>query len=294
MIPDRLKGAPTLVVSSFLFAAMSALARGVSGQVSTGQLSFIRFFTGLVVVVGYYAVTRKGPNFSRPRVLAARGFFGGISVIAFFLAIDHLPVGAATLLNNTSPCYAALFAALFLGERLTLQVVAGLLAATVGAGIVAVSTVPPGQSFSLGVGTAAGLFSAVTSGAALTAVRALRNSDTDSMSVLFSFSLVGSLMSLPLAVFGWQAPSGAVLWGSLGVGLLSITAQFVMTHAFRYVSTAVGTSMTLLTPLFSWGLGILFLHERINPLAILGVTVCLAGVLISTGVWRRLPRLGTP
>jgi drug/metabolite transporter (DMT)-like permease len=63
-----------------------------------------------------------------------------------------------------------------------------------------------------------------------------------------------------------------------------------MTYAFRYVSTAVGTSMTLLTPLFSWALGIAFLGERINPLAVLGVTVCLAGVLIGTGVWRKLPR----
>ncbi len=276
------------MVSSFLFAAMSALARSVSGQVSTGELSFFRFFTGLVVVVGYYAVTRTGPNFSRPRVLAARGLFGGISVIAFFLAIDHLPVGAATLLNNTSPCYAALFAALFLGERLTLEVVAGLLSATVGAGLVAYSTAPPGQAFSLGVGTAAGLFSAVTSGAALTAVRALRNSDTDSMTVLFSFSLIGSIVSFPLALLGWKSPSGPVLWAAVGVGLLSITAQFVMTYAFRYVSTAVGTSMTLLTPLFSWALGIAFLDERINALAVLGVAICLAGVLIGTGAWRRL------
>jgi len=276
-----------MVASSVFFAGMATLARAVSGRVSIGELSFLRFGVGLMVVVGYYAARKEMPNLSRPRLLAARGLLGGMGVLFYFVAIEHLPVGAATLLNNTSPCYAAVFAVLFLGERLTWRVGLGLLAATAGAALVAVSTLPPGKGFSLGLGTAAGLFSAVMSGAALTAVRALR-SDTDSMSVLFSFSFVGSILTLPLLTLGWTQPRGFVLWAAVGVGLISIVAQLLMTYAFRYLPTAVGTSMSLLTPLFSWTMGIVFLGERINALAVLGCTVCLLGVLVTTGVFQRL------
>ena len=49
--------------------------------------------------------------------LMARGFFGGISVLCYFACIERVPVGVASLLNQTQPIYTMLFAWLLIDER---------------------------------------------------------------------------------------------------------------------------------------------------------------------------------
>ena len=77
------------------------------------------------------------------------------------------------------------------------------------------------------IGVAAGLASAVVAGGALTSMRALR-ADTDSLTVLFSFCLIGVLLTAPLAALDWRPLGGDMLWASLGVGLLMVGTVIVV------------------------------------------------------------------
>lgn len=289
---ERLRGTPAIALSSIFFAAMAVLARTTAGKLPSSELVFIRMATGLVVLLIVYALTGRRPRAPRPTLLAMRGLFGGVAVSLYFLAIDHLPVGPAVLLNNMGPCFAALFAAWFLGERPSARVVLGLLAALAGAGAVILSTAPSGH-FHLGLGAAAGLASAVLSGAALTTIRSLR-SDTDSLSVLLSFCLIGALISLPLAAVDFRMP-GPDLWGvSIAVGLLSIGAQFLLTHGLAYVPAASGTAPTLLTTVFSWALGGLVLDEAVSAGALAGALLCIGGVVLAAARVSARPPLNLP
>lgn len=279
-MPKSLRGAPTIVLSSALLAVMATIARSLSGQLSAGQLSFTRMVLGLAVTIGIFLVAKTGPSFAHPRLLVARGFLGGLAVALYFVAIEHMDVGPATLLNNTAPAYAALFAALFLGERLTPRTLAGLAIAMAGAGLVIWSTFEPGREFHIGLGAAAGILSGALSGGAVTAIRALRK-DTDTLSVLFSFMLIGSIVTFPMAALR-PAPAWPLLPGALLVGIFSTGAQLLLTNAYGFVSTVTGSATSQLTTVFSWTLGVTFLGEALRPVGLAGAAICLFGVMLSS------------
>ena len=271
-------GTGLMAIASVLFAAMAVLTRSVSGQMSSGQLVVIRFSIGLVGVAAIFAWRRQGPRMPRPGMLAMRGLLGGASVYCYFVAIERLGVGPATLLNYSSPVYAAPFAFLFLGERPRAHLWVGLGVASVGACLVAYSTVDPSRPFHLGVGAWAGLASSVLSGAAMTGIRSLRK-DTDATTIFMSFCVFGGLIALPFALRAWTPMTPALWVPAIGVGVLSLLAQLVFTYAFGFVTAAAGSATTQLTPALSWLMAILFLREQAKALTFLGALLCFAGVL---------------
>ncbi len=286
-LPERYRGIPLLVFSSFLFALMALCTRLLSGRLSPGQVASGRFLIGLLFLACYFPALGRRPRYGRFSLWAMRGVFGGAAVYFYFVAIDRMTVGPAVLLNSCWPIYAAIIGWLFLKERVTGPLFAGLVLTTVGAGLVIWSSVGDGVSLSMGLGAWAGMASAVLGGAAVVVVRALRH-DTDSATVFLSFCLFGLLFSLPFAVQDWRPLTWDVALPLLGVGLTSVVAQMTFTHAFGYVTAAAGGVATQLTPAFSWVMGAVLLGEQVSPLAVSGALVCVAGVLWGTGVVGRL------
>ena len=283
----RFRGIPMLVVASLFFALMAYCARLTAGRLGVGQLVCARFVMGLLYLAVYYPAAGRSPRYGRPSLWAARGVFGGAAVYFYFMSIERLAVGPAVLLNCLWPIWAAIFSWLFLRERLSSHLGAGLVLSTLGAGLVIWSTAQQGVALSVGVGTGAGLLSALLSGAAVTAVRALRN-DTDAATIFLSFNLFGALFALPFALGDWRPMTWELALPVLGVGVFSVAAQLLFTQAFAYVTAAAGGVATQLTPAFSFVLGALLLAEPLLPLAVVGSGVCVVGVLWGTGVHLRL------
>jgi drug/metabolite transporter (DMT)-like permease len=284
---ERWRGTPLLIVSSFLFALMALFARMLSGRLSVGQVVCGRFVVGLLFLAIYFPVMRRKPRLGRPGLWALRGIFGGVSVYLYFVCIDRLAVGPAVLLNACWPIYGSILGFFFLNERVSGHLLGGLVAATVGAGLVIWGTSMETSAVTFGVGAWAGMLSAVFSAAAVVAMRALRN-DTDAATVFLSFCVFGLLFGLPFAISDWRPLSAQTVWLLVGVGLASALAQMVFTYAMGYVTTAMGGVGSQLTPAFSWVMGAVVLAEPVAPLAILGAVVCVGGVLWGTGILSRL------
>jgi drug/metabolite transporter (DMT)-like permease len=287
VLPERYRGTPLLVFSSFLFAVMALCTRLLAGRLSPGQVASGRFLIGLVFLAIYFPAMGRKPRYGRLSLWALRGIFGGAAVYLYFIAIDRMTVGPAVLLNACWPIYAAIIGWLFLRECVTGPLLAGLALTTLGAGLVMWSSMAGGASLSLGLGAWAGMGSAVLGGSAVVVVRALRH-DTDSATVFFSFCLFGLLFSLPFALQDWRPLGWDVVLPLLGVGLTSVVAQMTFTYAFGYVTAVAGGVATQLTPAFSWVMGALLLGEPVSPLAVTGALVCVGGVLWGTGVVGRL------
>lgn len=287
ILPERWRGLPLLVLSSFLFAVMALFARMLSGQLSVGQIVCGRFVSGLLFLAVYYPALRRKPRFGRFGLWAMRGIFGGASVYLYFVCLERLAVGPAVLLNSCWPIYGAVLGFFFLGERVSGNLLGGLVAATVGAGLVIWGTSLETPALSFGVGAWAGIASAVFSGAAVVVLRALRN-DTDSATVFLSFCAFGLVVGLPFALIDWRPLTPHTSWLLLGVGITSTAGQMIFTYAMGHVSTALGGVGSQLTPAFSWVLGALFLAEPVAPLSLLGAAVCVAGVLWGTGLLGKL------
>jgi drug/metabolite transporter (DMT)-like permease len=265
-----------MAASSVCFALMAFAAKLAAARLSGGEVAFWRFAFMLAPVLAVPRIGRKAVEFQRLDLLAYRGIFGGTAVLLYFLAIAHIPVGIATLLNYSSPIYSVLFAALFLGERVDRRLLIPLAAALLG--LTLTVTGDSAASFHLGLWEMAGIASGILSGAAVTAIRAARRTE-GSWAVYGSFSLCGLLAAAPFALPGFRAPTLRE-WLLLAiVGGASVVAQLLMTWAYRWVTNLEAGVISQLTVVISMLLGVVFLDDRLTTLQVLGGALALGGVV---------------
>ncbi len=269
-----------LAASSGFFATMALLARiGAAHGFSAAELVFVRMSVGAVGAVALFVTGRARLKPNRPGLLVARGLLGSAAILLFFFAITKLPVGEATLLNYTSPLFTTLFAILFLGERPGARPIVGLLVTLAGLALTVQSSGGP----LLAAGVAAGLASAVVSGAAVATVRALRQTDGAAV-IFFVFAMVAMAISGPLALPTARLPMGIDVAILVGLGLASLAAQLLFTDAMGYVTAVGGAAVSPLTPITAYLLGALVLGEPVTPRIALGIALALAGVAL--GSWQ--------
>ena len=265
-----------LIAAALAFALMALATKVACARLPGPQVAFVRFVIGLAAcaIAGI-----RVPMRARNKVgLLLRGAYGGAAVLFYFIAIAHLPVGIATLLNYTAPVFTAVYAAAFLGEAITRGTLVALAMTSVGVALVIVGTAPAG-SLVLGPWQLVGLLSAMLSGAAVATIREVRKTD-GSWEIFAAFCVAGAAICAGPALHGWVRPR-PLEWKILVlVGVLSVIGQLLMTHAFRYVRAAVGGIIAQLTPVTSMGLGWMMFRDRIAGLALAGAALTLAGVSV--------------
>ena len=265
-----------LIGAALVFALMALATKAASARLPGPQVAFIRFLIGIAAC----AIARiRVPMHARNKVgLLLRGAYGGAAVLFYFMAIAHLPVGIATLLNYTAPVFTAIYAATFLGEAITRGTLVALAMTSVGVALVIVGTAPAG-SLALGPWQLVGLLSAMLSGAAVATIRQVRQTD-GSWEIFAAFCLAGAAICAGPALQGWVRPRPLEWKILILVGLLSVIGQLLMTHALRYVRAAVGGIIAQLTPVTSMALGWMMFRDRIAGLALAGAALTLAGVSV--------------
>lgn len=268
-----------ITCASLLFAVMALLAKEVAARLPGPEVACIRFVVGLAACA--VATTRYRFRAHNWAGLFWRGAFGGTAVLCYFLAIEHLPVGIATLLNYTAPVFTVIWAALFLGERIGLGAIGALVLTAAGVGAVIVGQAPPGES-PIGVWQIVGVASAVLSGAAVATIREVRKTD-GSWEIFAAFCLVGALVTGVPAARAWVSPTPVEWILAVTIGLVSVVAQLLMTYALRFLRASAAGILMQLTPVAALTFGWLVHGDHIAPLALLGATVTLVGV--SLGAW---------
>ena len=286
----------TLLISSTLFAVMAALTKVATRRLPGPEVALMRFLAGVILTGAAVAI---GSARIRPRRwawLGARGFFGGVSVVTYFAAIQTVPVGVATLLNQTQPVFTMLFSWMLLAERPrraalpALALALGGVTVIVNAGLRARGSAPNVLGLSGAHGEILGVISAITSGVAVTSIRAARRELADgtpsetAWSVFFSFSLVGALVTLPTVVppFGHFVAPNATEWGIIAaIGLVSTAAQVIMSASLRSLTgVQSGIIAQLIVPI-TVVLGVAFLGEQLTSDFLLGAALTVSGVLLA-------------
>jgi drug/metabolite transporter (DMT)-like permease len=261
-----------MTASATFFGLMAFSAKLASARLSGPQVAMIRFSVGLIPALAIPRYRRAAMHFERLDLLFLRGFFGGLAVLLYFLAIAHINVGVATLLNYTAPIFSGLFSMFFIGERHSARVLIPMPVALFG--IILVVRAQP----SFGKWELFGLLSAVSSGAAVTAMRRARRGE-NSWSVYTSFCLLGLFTCAPFGIATWRNPEPSE-WMPLALtSLFAIGAQLLLTFSLRWVDAmTVGVISQIAVPI-SMVLGAVVLHEMITPMAVLGALLTIAGVV---------------
>lgn len=268
-----------LWASAFPAIQVAAAALGVVG------LSVVRLAVAAVALLVVGAIVRIRP----PRLrdlgwVVAAGFFG---MTAYQLLLNeselHVPAGTASIIVAAAPLVSVAVARVLFGERISPLTIAGGAVALGGVVIVCLSRA--GVSLTAAVWIAAAAM--VVQGIYHPLQRPLLRTRTG-LEVATYTMVAGTLMTLPLVPFGWEALLTAPASGwvaAVYLGLLPSAAGFVLWgYAVGRLPVALSTSLLYLVPPVAVLLAWIWLGDAPVPMELLGGAVVISGVvLISQG-----------
>lgn len=278
-----------MLLASFFFAVMGAFAKLSSDSMSSLEVVFFRNVFG-VALVGY-AVLKKPMQHEggKPFLLFFRGFMGFTALLAFFYNIAHIPLGDAMTFSKTSPIFTALFAWLFLQEKLPKT---AWLAVFIG--FIGITFIAKPSGFMFSKTDWLGIFSGVGAALAYTSVRELKKY-YDTRAIVLSFMGVGTagpLLLLAVSPYlnapeldfmlgSFVMPQGVVWLYVLGMGIFATLAQLYMTKAYGESQAGIVGAVSYANIPFSIGVGLLLGDALPDFITLLGIILIIfSGFLV--------------
>ncbi len=284
------KGVQYMLIASFTFAIMGAFAKLSSQSMSSLEVVFFRNIAG-VIIVGF-AVLKKPMQHKggKPFLLFFRGFMGFTALLAFFYNIAHISLGDAMTYSKTSPIFTAIFAWMFLNEKLSYKAWIAVFVGFIG---ILFITQPSGVGFSKY--DLLGIFSGVGAALAYTSVRELK-AYYDTRAIVLSFMIIGTLGPVLLFLVSpylnfpeldfmlgkFVMPHGIVWVYVLAMGLFATISQVLMTKAYGETKAGIVGAVSYTNILFSIIVG-LFLGDAFPSLVTTFgiVLIVAAGIMVA-------------
>ncbi len=267
-----------MAFSAFFFSLMGAMVKLAGTSVPLFEVVLARSL--VVLVLSGAALLRDGTGFrgDEPHLMLLRSLFGFGALSCYYFAVIHLPLADATVIHFTNPVFTALIASLWLREHMGAREVLLVLASLGGVVVVA----RPGFLFGGGglpaLPVLVGLCGALFSASAAVAVRRLRNEPP--MLVVFSFALVSTVVSLPVAAAGFEWPSPFVLLVLLGVGVATHFGQVFSTWGLRLERAGRASTVGYLQIVFAAAWGWLLFSDAPDAWTGLGAAVIVGCTLV--------------
>ncbi len=264
-----------MAFAALLFAGMSALAKLAAQQVSSSEVVFFRsLFASLILLSIHGSRRHAGPWLGTRRgLLLLRGTFGAAGLLLYFYALDGLAVADAMLLNQCSPLFVLFLAMPFLGEKL--RWVQILVVPFTAAGVLLV--IRPDLDLVNPYGLA-GFASAAFAGSAYVCVRKLTRTELSETIILY-FAVLSTFISAPLMLTDFRWPDGVTWLALLGVGLLSVGAQLLLTAAYRREKAGRVAMVGTIGPVFAGVLDLAIWNRLPDWPVLLGAILILGSLL---------------
>jgi len=287
-----------MFLANLLFGLVPIMVRTASREhIDSTEITFFRF---LVSCAGVMAIWTMGWGHLRAKNwkgLFWRGFFGAISVLLYFYAVQETGAAKGALLNYTHAIWANLYAVLIFRHK-TPKGFWPLM----GLAFLGVWLVLNPHFTSINRGDLAGILSGACSGGAVLSVKHLRKTD-NALTILASLSFAGLIASLLIGFFpgsaahswtpNWTIPNSVGWIALILMATFAMGGQLLFTHAYAYTSIPLGTLMALSVPAIAALGSRVYLNEPLTPHFLLGgamiLTAC--GVL---GIIEGRDRLDDP
>jgi drug/metabolite transporter (DMT)-like permease len=271
-----------MAASAFLFSLMSLLVKLAGSRLPSNQIVLARGVVCLVLSYGWLRAHGIRPWGNNPRGLLLRGLVGTLALLFFYYTLVTIPFAESVVLQHLNPIFAAMLAALFLGERIggrlaiaTFLCLAGVLAITRPATLFGGSDLA-GHLPALGL--AAGVAGAICSSLVFVLIRSFGSSE-DPLVVVFYFPLVTVPVVLPLALASWVWPTPLEWLTLLGIGITTQLAQVHMTRGLVLEPAGRASSILYLQVALAALWGALFFDEIPDALTLVGAALIVAGTL---------------
>jgi drug/metabolite transporter (DMT)-like permease len=223
-------------------------------------------------------------------LVLASGVSLGVHFATWVSSLAYTSVASSVVLVTTSPLFVALFAALFLRERLSPGVLAGMAIALAGGVVVALSDRASGGSSSAPLPTAMlgnglALAGAVAAGVYLSIGRGLRPRMSLQLYIFLTYGTAAVTVDLALAAA--RIPAAGYNWHAcMWMTLLALVPQLIghssFNWALRYLPATYVSVTTLGEPIGSTLLALALLSEVPSVQKIVGGALILAGILAAS------------
>ena len=290
IIQNMNKGVKYMLIASFTFAIMGAFAKLASQSMSSLEIVFFRNVAG-VFIIGF-AIYKKPlqSKGGKPLLLFFRGLMGFVALLAFFYNIAHISLGDAMTYSKTSPIFTAIFAWLFLQEKLSPKGWGAIFLGFIG---IVFITQPSGIGFSKY--DLLGIFSGIGAALAYTSIRELKNY-YDTRAIVLSFMSVGTLGPLFLFIISpyfdsktfdfilgeFVMPQGITWFYVLAMGIFATISQLLMTKAYGKTKAGIVGAVSYTNILFSILVGVLLGDSLPSLITTFGIClIALAGVIVA-------------
>lgn len=266
------------------FAGVALSVRGLQGAMTVFEMLAIRNIGGLIILGGMMLLAPGADQTTRmakPGVHVLRNTAHFTGQALWVWGVTVLPLATVFAIEFSTPAWVALFAVIFLKERMT---VFRALAIALGFLGVLIILRPGLESFrpeALAVVLAAVFF-----GIQITTTKFLTGSNS-TWTIMFWMNLMQLPMNMLANMALGQSPLiiGKLAWGIwlpvLGIAITGFLAHYCLTNAFRHGDATLVVPIDFLrVPLIAL-IGWLFYAETPQMAVLLGAVVVIAGVVIN-------------
>lgn len=262
--------------ASFLFIAIGL------DHFHPGFITWARVGLGAAALAVLPAARTRVDRVDQRRLVAISIIWVGIPFTLFPLAEEHINSAVTGLLNGATPFFAGLVGALFFDRVPRGPQRAGLVVGFLGIALVSLGSAADGGSAVVGVVMV--LAATVCYGIATNLTGALQQK-YGSVAVMSKVLAIATIWTTPFGLwglarsdFGWASTAATATLGLVGTGI-----------AFAFMATLIGrvggpraSFITYLIPVVSLILGAVFRDDQVSALALLGVTLVIAGAVLAS------------
>lgn len=274
-----------MIGTLFSFTLMAIAVRQLSGAIHAYEIMFFRSAGALVLLLPFaLAQGRRSLRTEAPKLQIFRNIVHFAAQLGWITGILLLPLSEVFAIEFTTPVWAALIAALVLGERLNrgriVAVVFGLL------GILII--LRPGMA-SIHPGTLAVFGAAIGFAITLVTTKVLMRTDSP-LTILLYMSLIQLPIGAILAAQVWVMPDPIQFFWLFSIGAVGLSAHYCSARALGLADATIVVPMDFMRLPLIVLVGFALYGETAEPLVLLGALIIFAGNYYSI---RRESRLRT-
>lgn len=256
-----------------LMLGMTVAGRAATKEIDVFQIMELRAIIGLALL---YPLIHAAGGFRAMRSKVIGQHIGRNVVhygaqYAWLLALTMIPLAQLISIEFTMPVWTAIFAGLFLGERIGGWKIVSIILGILGVVIIVrpgLDHVDPGQLIAL--------CAAVGFGISVTMVKGLTRHDSV-LVIIFWMLVVQGIVGIAPAVLVWQWPSAAVWPWILVIAACGTFSHYCMAKAMTHADATIVIPMDFLRVPLSALLGYLLYSEMLDAWTVAGGLLILFG-----------------
>lgn len=268
-----------MAAAAVLFGFFDTLCKHLTSFMPVANIVFLTLLIRAAMITP--AVIRRKEKIWRGRkefiLLCLRGVLGAGAFLCMVRAMKMGTLSTTMVLFYTNPLWALIFGAIFLGEKLTIKRLYGIIAAFAGAALL----MSNGQQVGSLEADLLGLASGLLIGGGVAVIRHLRRHFDPFIISGFHF-ITGAALIAPLANLESRPVTYGIMLSIVATSFLGLIGQLAMIQSFKYMKAAEGSAILVSEAILTAILGNLIYNETLTFRFFVASIMILGGAVYSS------------